>query len=132
MKSNLFWIIILGSLLIISVIAMFFVRQASGDHARIYKDGELIESVNLFSVPEIYTIPLVDNFDERGMILSGINFIDVDTGRIRMGNADCPNKLCVHQGWMTGGLIPIVCLPNRVVITFTDIDSNPDFDAIVG
>jgi len=111
---------------------MFFVRQASGDHARIYKDGELIESVNLFSVPEIYTIPLVDNFDERGMILSGINFIDVDTGRIRMGNADCPNKLCVHQGWMTGGLIPIVCLPNRVVITFTDIDSNPDFDAIVG
>jgi len=131
-KSNLFWIIIFGSLLIASVIAVFFIRQAPGNNARIYKDGELIESVNLSYVNEIYTIPLVENYDDQGMLLSGINFIDVDTGRIRMGNADCPGKLCVRRGWVHGGVIPIVCLPNRVIIIFNNSSGASSIDAVVG
>ena len=131
MKSNLFWIIIFGSLAVISLIAAYFIQQTPGNHVRIYKNGELIESVNLSAVKEIYTIPLIDNYDEQGLLQSGINFIDVDTGRIRMGNADCPAKLCMRQGWVTGGIAPIVCLPNRVLLTFDNNSDDSDIDAVV-
>jgi len=131
LKSNLFWIIIFSFLLIASVTALLIISQIPADYVRIYKDGELTESVNLSAVKEIYTIPLVEVYDEQGLMRSGINFIDIDSGRIRMGNADCPGKLCVYRGWVTGGIIPIVCLPNRVVIAFDNVQ-NPDIDALSG
>lgn len=58
-----------------------------------------------------------------------INTVQIENGRIRMLAADCPDHTCVHMGWLESGALPIVCLPNRLVIEFTDADSS--LDAIV-
>jgi len=122
MKSDRFWIIFLGFLVIIAGAITLFYRQAPGEMASIYHNGYLTETVNLAEVTDDYRI-----------ILEGdgtINVIEVKPGRIRMLLSDCPDKYCVNQGWKHGGPTPIVCLPNQVLIVFEKID--PDIDAATG
>ena len=44
------------------------------------------------------------------------NTVLVEPGRIRVEKADCPDQICVHQGYISDGSQPIVCLPNRLII----------------
>ena len=44
----------------------------------------------------------------------------IDGGGVSMISADCPDKLCMKRGRISGGDLPIVCLPNRVVISIED------------
>ncbi|MBQ2093605.1 MAG: NusG domain II-containing protein, partial [Ruminococcus sp.] len=32
--------------------------------------------------------------------------------------AECPDKTCVNMGWLSSASMPIVCLPNHLVIEF--------------
>lgn len=41
-------------------------------------------------------------------------------GKADMKEADCPDKLCVHQKAISAENESIVCLPNRVVVTVTN------------
>ena len=50
----------------------------------------------------------------------GSNTILVQPGRICVSEADCPDRICVYQGWLTDDPIPIVCLPHRLVIALKD------------
>ena len=50
----------------------------------------------------------------------GSNTILVQPGRICVSEADCPDKICVYQGWLTDDPIPIVCLPHQLIITLKD------------
>ena len=36
-----------------------------------------------------------------------------------MKSADCPDQVCVHQGWISDSTVPIVCLPHQVIIEVT-------------
>jgi len=110
---------VLGGVVIASAVAALLVWRVPVSYARIYKDGILTEAVNLAAVAEGYTI-----------VVEG-NAIEVEPGRIRVSDADCPDVLCVRQGWARGGLVPIVCLPNRLVIVF-DGGGDGDVDAVVG
>ena len=77
--------------------------------ADIYQDGQLLESISLGQVQESYTIEITGD--------SGYtNRIEVQPGKIGVIWADCPDRLCVHQGFADTTVIPIVCLPNRLVI----------------
>lgn len=38
-----------------------------------------------------------------------------------MLEADCPDHTCINSGWLED--LPIVCLPNKLVIEFADADS---------
>jgi len=98
--------------------------QTSGDTAKIYLDGQLIESINLSIIREPYII--------ETQLGEGVNSIEVEQGRIRMATANCFDGSCLRQGWNSGNRTPIVCLPNRLVITVeSGIDTNA-IDAIVG
>lgn len=43
-----------------------------------------------------------------------------------MLEAECPDKTCVHMGWLSSGAMPIVCLPNHLSIEFADSSDNLD------
>ena len=45
-----------------------------------------------------------------------VNEIEVRPGSIGIISADCPDKLCVRQGFISNSRLPVTCLPNRVVI----------------
>lgn len=92
--------------------------------AEIYRDGRLLFSIPLDQVQETYTL---DIEGENG----GVNRIEVRQGSIGVISADCPDKLCVSQGFAENPTIPITCLPNRLVIRLrpvntTAADSAPD------
>ena len=110
MIKNRTWIIIFAVLLLISLGAAFliFLRPTSGSVAKIYLDGELIRSIDLSEVTEGYEFTVQS---ERG-----VNVVRVEKGRICVKEADCPDKVCVHSGWLKNSAAPICCLPHKLVI----------------
>lgn len=54
---------------------------------------------------------------ERG----GHNHIEILQGSIGITWADCPDKLCVQQGYIHNASIPITCLPNKLVIRLNPV-----------
>ena len=124
MKSNGFWLIVLGVIIVGSALAGLLLGKTPAGYARIYHKGILTETINITAVTESFTLS-IENDDN-------INIIEVDYGRIRMLDANCSGKTCVRQGWISGGVYPIVCLPNRVVITLEGSDDGSGIDAVVG
>ncbi len=64
-------------------------------------------------------------------VANGKNTVEIDKNRVRMLYADCPDKDCVNQSWISRPGQMIVCLPNRVIIK---IENKPrdkaDIDAV--
>lgn len=85
--------------------------------AEIYQDGQLIESIPLNQVREPYSFE-VEHHD------TGTNRVEVRPGSIGVVWADCPDQLCVHQGFAETPVIPITCLPNRLVIRLRPAHEN--------
>ena len=43
----------------------------------------------------------------------GETTFEIKDGRVRIIDSPCPNKTCIGQGWHN----PLVCLPNKVIIS---------------
>lgn len=119
MRSNKFWIAALSALVLVSAGAWLALRGSGGVQARIYSGGELVETIDLARLTQSQTI-IVSGPN------GGMNTITAENGRICVSAADCPDQVCVHQGWIENGTVPIVCLPNELVIQLggapTDVD----------
>ena len=103
----------------ISVIAVLLMQQDNGSAdmtAEIYLDSECIKTIDLSSVETPYSFTVEGKY--------GSNVISVEPGKIRVSEADCPDLVCVNQGWQSTGAAPIVCLPHKLVIKL--IPNNPD------
>ena len=77
--------------------------------ATIARDGVAIETIDLDAVKNPYTLRLED---ERG-----VNMVAVEPGRIRVAEADCPDEVRVHTGWIDGPATPIACVPHGLTVT---------------
>lgn len=123
MKSNRFWIILFSFVALVCAAVLLAIGSgsSSGGTAYIYWHGELEGIIELDAISESRTITLKGG--------NGINIIEAERGRIRVAEADCSNSLCVRQGWVSGGLTPIVCLPNGLVIR---IEGGSGVDGVVG
>lgn len=84
--------------------------------ADIYQNGTLLYSIPLDTVDAPYTITIVG---ENGCE----NEIEIRPGSIGVLSADCPDKLCVNQGFIHSTLLPITCLPNHLVIQLRTEDA---------
>ena len=113
--TAVFLLIVLASLLTLLLQNSFSSPQKN---AKIYCDGSLIKEINLEQVESSYTIKV------NGCVIL------VEKGYISVTSADCPDKLCVKQKKISSGVVPIVCLPNKVMITVENAESN--IDAVVG
>lgn len=58
------------------------------------------------------------------------NTVEIKDGKIRVLKADCPDNTCVHMGWLSSSAMPIVCLPNHLVIELAE--NNSEIDAVAG
>jgi len=105
--------------------------QVPASSVRIFKNGMMItDAVNLYAVTEPYKIVIGELAETSG--IEGFNIVEVDYKRVRMLEANCPDGICTRQGWVSSGLVPIVCLPNRVVVAFEGSSGNEGVDAVVG
>ena len=58
----------------------------------------------------------------------GDSVVEIKNGKVHMKESPCPNKLCIHQGWLDSGAI--ICLPNKVVITVGTDEGGKAYDAV--
>lgn len=67
--------------------------------------------------------------DQNIEINNGSNILQIKNGKADMIEADCPDKLCVHQKPVSMNHESIICLPNRVVV---EVESSEDseYDAV--
>ena len=49
----------------------------------------------------------------------GYNLLVIENGEAWLGEADCPNRLCVQTGRIRYGGQSIVCLPHRLAVRIT-------------
>ncbi|SDD71056.1 NusG domain II-containing protein [Sporomusa acidovorans] len=112
-------------LLLVSVVGIglnLFIASASGEQtAEIWVEGALYK-----------TVPLKEGFKQEIRIGgdSHYDIIEVQGTKIRVREADCPDKDCIKMGWIDHAPQQIVCLPYRIVIKV--ISSAPvDIDTIL-
>lgn len=118
--TNRIWIVVFSFVAVLCLALWLFISSVSSQSmiVGIYKDGSLVEKIDLNVVT-----------GEREITLSGEygdNVILVSNGHIKMKSADCPDKLCVNHGELKSSLSPIVCLPNKVVIKFENSTDGAD------
>lgn len=108
MKTR-FWIFLFaGILALCALVSVFlFSGSAPAEAVRVTSDGK-----------HLYTLPL--NVDHQVEIVSeyGTNTVTVKDGKVAVTQADCPDHYCMDRGFCHSGA-QIVCLPNRLVLTFT-------------
>lgn len=97
-------------------------EEPSAPVARITRDGELLREIPLDEVKESYSFVVEDEL--------GSNTILVEPGRIRVSEADCPDQVCVNQGFISDGTVPVVCLPHKLMIEI--VGGGSEFDAAAG
>ena len=114
MKTK-YWLMIFGAVAVVCIaLTLPLLRQDQARFAEITSRGELVKTVDLMIDQEI--------------TVDGKNTVTVEDGKIAVTWADCPDHYCMKRGYCSGGT-DIVCLPNRLVISFL---GEQEVDAAVG
>ncbi len=111
-------------IIIISLLSLVYVNKSALNYNKKYVsiqvDGQEIKKV-IFDKNIIgKTIPIKTEF--------GYNLIEIGDEKVRVIEADCPDKLDVKQGYISKVGEVIVCLPNKLVIEIKGIDDERDVD----
>lgn len=110
-------VIVVAVLLISGVFFSFWQQEGHGAEAVVMVNGKRWARLNLFNNQDIYAPgPL------------GTSHIQVRDGQIRFVDSPCPNKLCVHSGWLSQGGENATCLPNKISVQVLGTDTR--FDSI--
>ena len=115
-RNQRFWVAVAAFVFLSAVAAsiiLYFSRSEST--VRIIQDGKVVTAFELEGHPDE---ELVFEYEGRK------NIVEIKDGRLRMRSADCPDKLCERSGWRGKGSLPLICLPNRLVIEFTASDTD--------
>ncbi len=101
--------------------------DTGGTVVNVYRDGACIQSIDLTAVTGTQTYTFTDEDGHE-------NVLQIENGKIRMIEANCPDQVCVDTGWVNSSLKPIVCLPARLVIQIeTDAETEAlALDAVSG
>ena len=103
MKTK-FWIMLFGAVAAACLfLSLPLLRTEQARFARITTGGREIKTVDL-AIDQEFTV-------------DGKNTVTVKDGKIAVTWADCPDHYCMKRGFCDGGT-DIVCLPNRLVISF--------------
>lgn len=111
-----------GGKLLITVVAVLFIgsiiwvilshRASESTYVEIVQNNKVIYTFDL-SKEKDRTFRIEDNN-------GGWNEIKIENGRISISDADCPDHTCVKTGVLKSETMPIVCLPHKLVIRFSE------------
>lgn len=121
--------LIAAFLILLCAVSLVSVLWPAGEDSReqyiadIYQNGTLLMS-----------IPLTEDDTSETFLIQGeggcTNEIALRPGSIGIISADCPDQLCVRQGFIRDSGLPVVCLPNRLVIRLRPLtDESPEDSA---
>ena len=117
-KAIKFLLFILIFIILIVIAVTFGINQLINA-----KDGEKIE---IYVDNKLYKTYDIDDEDEIKIESNeGYNVVKIHDHGVEIDEASCPDKVCVHEGFITKPSESIVCLPNKVHIK---IVSNQDYE----
>lgn len=90
--------------------------QKSAGNVIVKVDGEVKQSYSLSECKEV-------KIDDTNVFL-------IQDGKVKMTEADCPDKICVKHKAISKNKETIVCLPNKVVLEIVGEDETV-LDAVV-
>ncbi len=103
------WIAALAAVCLVCAAAFIIMGKLNtGTVAVVRLDGEELFRVDLAKVTESYDYELDTEF--------GHNTIHIEPGAISVSAADCPDQVCVRQGAITQGGVPIICMPHHLSV----------------
>lgn len=115
-KGDLILVVFIGIIVSIPLLWNFIhtsgSQASSGEASKeliavVTRDGKRVAEVDLNKVTEPQYIHLED-----GIQLT----VEVEKGRIRVLDADCPDKICVKYGWLTKPGDQAICLPSKTIV----------------
>lgn len=101
--------------LVLSLVLLFVVRGSQKE------GGAVVVAVNGVEVGS-YLLSVDGQYSLNG----GTNTLVIEKGRAKVVDADCPDKLCVKQGWVQYTGQCITCLPNKLTVTVVGGDTSVD------
>ena len=108
------WIVIIAAAAVLALLSWFLLTdRREGTVVEVIQDGVVLREIDLSAVTGEYS------FDVQWPG-GGSNTVCVQPGRICVSGADCPDKICAAQGWLSDEAVPIVCLPHRLIIQVKD------------
>ena len=108
-------IILIASILVIALASFLFIELGKEAGARV---------VVAVEGHEIATYSLSENGEYS--LNGGTNILHIEGGKAWLTEANCPDKLCVHQGKIDKTGEVITCLPNKLTVTVKGADGEVD------
>ena len=119
MKKN--DIILAASSVAVAIICAVFIQvfvKKDGNVAVVSIDGQVYKELSLNVNSELDIDNAIGDDD--------YNIVVIENGYAYMKDADCADKICVHQGKISKVGETIVCLPHKVVIEIEGEDAKLD------
>ena len=108
-------IILIASILVIAIAFFLVVELTKEEGAGVVVKVDGVE-VAEYSLSKSGTYPLN----------GGTNILVIEDGRAYLSDANCPDKLCVHQGKISRTGEVITCLPNKLTVTVFGAEESVD------
>ncbi len=120
MKVNVIAVLVITALALAAAAAAYVLGNAVDARNAVIQDAD----GNTFAMPlskdDVLTVASS----------AGTNVVEVQSGKVRVSEADCPNQDCVDQGWISNAGQQIVCLPHKLVVNITDEDAASAYDVV--
>ena len=115
-------LLILGILVVITACYWIInvINSKNAGNIEIYVDNKLYKTVSINAKEEF-------KIENRG----GYNIVKIHDKGVEIVDASCPDKVCVHTGFINKPSQSIVCIPNRVSIKINTNEKNDNQEDII-
>lgn len=112
-KAPVLLLIVVGVIFSASLVLLLLgMRRPEARRVEIVQNGQVLYTLDLVSAK---------NQDIRIEAPDGTyNLVRIENGEIWVTEAGCPDQTCVRMGKLRAESLPIVCLPNQLVIRFAE------------
>ncbi len=87
-------------------------KSSASQYIEIVQDGKVIQTIDLANTDDqTFRIETPDG---------GWNEVVIEDRTVRISDADCPDHTCIKTGVLRSESVPIVCLPHKLVIRYSD------------
>lgn len=111
-KKDLLLVAVILAIAVVGFTVNHYIQKKPAAVLEITVDGKVVETLDLNKDTEL----TIDGWN------GGTNHLVIRDGMAWVDEADCPDKVCIHQGKVAMNRQMIVCLPNRMVATVVGME----------
>lgn len=107
-------LILISAILGISIVVflIFTISLKKGEMAVVTVNGE-----------KVAVLDLNEDTTQKINTKYGFNEVKIEKGEVSVTNADCPDKICANHRHISKVGETIVCLPHKLVVEISEVDS---------